>query len=171
MDLRPYIRDIPDFPKPGIIFKDITPLLADPQAFGYVVSHLAQRYAGRGLSRILGVESRGFVFGAALARDLRLPFIPARKPGKLPYKTIAESYDLEYGQAALEIHQDALKAGDKVLILDDLMATGGTLEACCKLVERLGGQVLEVAAIIELAFLNGRAKLGARPFYSMIVYE
>jgi adenine phosphoribosyltransferase len=170
MNLTEYIRDIPDFPKEGIIFKDITPLLASPEAFGYVINELVARYKDQGIQRIMGIESRGFIFGAPLAKALGVPFIPARKPGKLPYKTIAESYALEYGDATLEIHEDALEKGDRVLILDDLIATGGTFEACCKLVERLGGEVAEVAAIIELGFLNGKDKLGGRPFYSMLQF-
>ncbi len=170
MNLNEYIRDIPDFPKEGIIFKDITPILSSPEAFAYVIDQLVERYKDQGLQRILGIESRGFIFGAPLARELGVPFIPARKPGRLPYKTIAESYALEYGEATLEIHEDALEEGDKVLILDDLIATGGTFEACCKLVERLGGEVAEVAAVIELGFLDGRDKLGGRPFYSMLQF-
>jgi adenine phosphoribosyltransferase len=170
MNLADYIRDIPDFPKEGIIFKDITPLVAAPEAMAHVIDQLAERYRDRGLTRIVGIESRGFIFGAALAYKLALPFIPARKPGKLPYKTIAESYSLEYGEATLELHEDALAKGDKILVLDDLMATGGTLAATCKLVERLGGEVAEVATIIELAFLNGREKLDGRPFHAMLSY-
>ncbi|OPZ11006.1 MAG: Adenine phosphoribosyltransferase [candidate division BRC1 bacterium ADurb.BinA364] len=168
MDLAAYIRDIPDFPKPGILFKDITPLLAAPEAFAETIRLFAERYRGRGIDRIMGVESRGFIFGAALALELGLPFIPARKPGKLPYKTISESYSLEYGEATLEIHEDALEQGDKVLLMDDLLATGGTLAACRKLIERLGGEVAEIATVVELAFLNGRERLGGAPYFSLV---
>ncbi|MCX7016342.1 MAG: adenine phosphoribosyltransferase, partial [Candidatus Sumerlaeota bacterium] len=154
-----------------VLFRDITPLLASPEAFAYVIDHLAERYRGRGLTRIVGVESRGFIFGGALARALGAPFVPARNPGKLPYKTIVESYALEYGEASLEVHEDALGKGDRVLVFDDLLATGGTLAACCRLVERLGGEVVEIATVIELAFLKGREKLGGRPYYSMLAYE
>jgi len=170
MDLTPFIRDIPDFPKPGIIFKDITPLLHAPQAFRYVTDTLVERYRDRGLTGIVAVESRGFMFAAPVAYKLGLPLIPARKPGKLPYKTIAETYDLEYGSATLEVHEDALKQGDRVLLIDDLLATGGTLGATCRLIERLGGEVAEVATIIELEFLNGRDKLCGLPFFTMLKY-
>ncbi len=170
MNLAPYIRDIPDFPKPGIIFKDITPLLHEPKAFKFVTDKLIERYRGKGLTGIVAVESRGFMFAAPVAYALALPLIPARKPGKLPYKTIAETYDLEYGSATLEVHEDALKAGDRVLLIDDLLATGGTLGATCRLIERLGGEVAEIATIIELAFLNGREKLCGLPFYTMLRY-
>ncbi len=170
MDLAPFIRDIPDFPKPGIIFKDITPLLHSPEAFRYVSDTLTERYRNRGLDAIVAVESRGFMFAAPVAYALGLPLVPARKPGKLPYKTIAETYDLEYGSATLEVHEDALKKGDKVLLVDDLLATGGTLGACCRLIDRLGASVAEVATIIELSFLNGREKLCDLPYYTMLTY-
>lgn len=170
MNLTDYIRDIPDFPKKGIVFKDITPLLQAPEAFSAVIDQLAERYRDRGMTAIMGIESRGFIFGAALAKVLSLPFVLARKPGKLPYKTIAESYALEYGEATLEVHEDALKQGDKVLVIDDLLATGGTMQASCKLVERLGAEVAEIATVVELAFLNGREKLGGRPYFTLITY-
>lgn len=170
MDLAPYIRDIPDFPKPGIIFKDITPLLHAPEAFKFVTDTLIERYRNRELDAIVAVESRGFMFAAPVAFALGLPLIPARKPGKLPYKTIAETYDLEYGSATLEVHEDALKKGDKVLLVDDLLATGGTLGACCRLIDRLDAEVAEIATIIELTFLNGREKLCNLPYYTMLSY-
>lgn len=170
MDLSAYIRDIPDFPKPGIIFKDITPLLHAPEAFKYVSDTLTERYRGKGLNGIVAIESRGFMFAAPVCYALDLPLIPARKPGKLPYKTIAETYDLEYGSATLEVHEDALKKGDRVLVLDDLLATGGTLGATCRLIDRLGGEVAEIATVIELSFLNGREKLCGLPYYSMLKY-
>jgi len=170
MDLTPYIRDIPDFPKPGIVFKDITPLLHEPEAFRYVTNTLIDRYRAFDLTGIVAVESRGFMFAAPVAYELGLPLIPARKPGKLPYKTIAEIYDLEYGSATLEVHEDALKAGDKVLLIDDLLATGGTLGATCRLISRLGGEVAEVATVIELSFLNGREKLCDLPYFTLLKY-
>ena len=172
IDLTPHIRDIVDFPQQGIVFKDITPLLGDPAALRLVVDHLAERYAERGLDKIVGIESRGFLFGAALAYKLGVGFVPARKPGKLPADTIAESYELEYGQATIELHTDEIVAGEKVLLLDDLLATGGTLAAGAKLVERLEGELVELAGVIELCFLNGKQKLPAGvPLYSIMKVE
>ena len=170
INLSDYIRDIPDFPKPGIIFKDITPLLHAPEAFRHVTDALIERYRDKGLTAIVAVESRGFMFAAPVAYALGLPLVPARKPGKLPYKTISETYDLEYGSATLEVHEDALKQGDRVLLVDDLLATGGTLGACCRLINRLGAEVAEIATIIELTFLNGREKLCGLPFYTMMKF-
>jgi len=170
MDLAARIRTIPDFPIPGIQFKDITPVLLDPQAFAHVIDSLARRYANRGITKIVGVESRGFIFGAALAYKLGLAFVPVRKKGKLPAQTLEETYDLEYGQATMGIHTDAIGGEDKVLVLDDLLATGGTLAATCRLVERLGAEVVEIATLIELSFLNGREKLGGRPYYTMLQF-
>ena len=170
-ELKQKIRNVPDFPQKGIVFRDITTLLRDGVAFKAVIDLLHERYREKPLDVIVGIESRGFIFGAALADRLGVGFIPARKPGKLPAATVSEAYDLEYGQATLEIHQDAIADGVRTLIIDDLLATGGTLAAACKLVERLGGRITEVCVIIELSFLNGKAKLDGRPFYSMIQYD
>lgn len=168
MDLTAFIRDIHDFPKEGIVFKDITPLLASPAALGYAIDLLAERYKDAGITSIAAIESRGFLFGAPLALRLNCALVPIRKPGKLPAETISQSFNLEYGQDTLEIHKDAISPGDKVLIIDDLLATGGTLEAAVKLVETIGGTVAEIATIIELSFLNGRKRLGNTPFYTCI---
>ncbi|MBN1517507.1 adenine phosphoribosyltransferase [Candidatus Sumerlaeota bacterium] len=169
MDITPHIRDIQDFPKPGIIFKDITPLLVDAQAFNAVIEHLAERYAGKGVRKIVGVESRGFIFGAPLACKLGAGFVPARKPGKLPAETIAESFELEYGTDTLELHTDAIAPGEKTLLIDDLLATGGTLQAAAKLIDKLQGDLIEIVTIIELSFLNGRKKLPEGvPFHSLM---
>jgi len=161
MDLEQYIRDVPDFPKPGIVFKDITPLLADAAAMQDAVTQLVQPYALAGAEAVTGIESRGFIFGALAAERLGVGFVPIRKPGKLPAETISESYALEYGTDAVEIHADAIRDGQKVLMVDDLLATGGTMEAACKLVRKLGGQIVGAAFVIELSFLPGRAKLDA----------
>jgi adenine phosphoribosyltransferase len=169
--LRKKIRNIPDFPQKGIVFRDITTLIKDPRAFKAVIDHLHRRYKDRDLDVIVGVESRGFIFGGTLADRLGIGFIPARKPGKLPAEAISESYDLEYGQATLEIHKDAITSGMNVLVIDDLLATGGTLEATCKLVERLGGKVNEIWVLMELAFLKGRNKISGYPFFSLIQYD
>ena len=158
------IRDIPDFPKPGILFKDITPVLAHPALFQQVTDHLAERYAGQGIDVVVGMESRGFLFGAPLALALGVAFAPARKPGKLPYESISVSYDLEYGSATLELHTDALVPGKRVLIVDDLLATGGTAKATAALIEKLGGEVVEFAFLVELAFLGGRSVLPASTY-------
>lgn len=159
MNVLDKIRTVPNFPKPGIMFKDITTLLGDGQAFGETMRQLQARYAGRGITKVVGVESRGFIFGAALAQMLGIGFVPVRKAGKLPADTIRRSYALEYGEATVEIHRDAIKPGDQVLIVDDLLATGGTLEAAAGLVEDLGGTVTEIWVLIELGFLPGRQKL------------
>ncbi len=170
MDYRSLIRAIPDFPSPGILFRDITPLLADPQALKGVTQLLAERYRDAGISKVVGIESRGFIFGAPLACELGAGLIPARKPGKLPFEVIQESYTLEYGTNTISMHVDAVKPGERVLIVDDLIATGGTIAATCKLVERLGGQIAEVVTIIELTALKGRDQLGGRPFYSLMQF-
>ncbi len=170
VDLRAYIRDIPDFPKPGIVFKDITPLLKAPEAFHAAIDHLAERYRGCGIQAVVAIESRGFIFGAALAYAIGAGLVPVRKVGKLPAATYRESYELEYGTDSVEIHQDALNPGDRVVVLDDVIATGGTLAAACRLVASSGGIVHEAATIIELTFLNGREKLNGVDFYSLIQY-
>jgi len=168
MDLLTFIRDIPDFPKPGIIFKDITPLLNNPEAFTDSIDQLASRYAGTRIDKIVGIEARGFIFAGALAYRLGTGMVPVRKKGKLPYKTLSETYELEYGTDTMEMHEDAIKPGDHVLVLDDLIATGGTLAATCRLVEKLGGSIVEVAILIELSFLNGRAKVKEYPYFTLL---
>jgi len=170
VDLTDFIRDIPDFPTKGIIFKDITPLLLDPVAFDEAISKLAGPYKSRGVEVVAGIESRGFIFGGAVARELGAGFIPIRKPGKLPHKTVRAEYELEYGTDAIEIHADAVVSGTRVLMLDDLLATGGTMAAACKLVKDLGGEIVGVAFLIELCFLNGRSKLTDYDVYSIIRY-
>lgn len=168
--LKTIIRDVPDFPKKGIVFKDITPLLADPAAFTEMVKHFAAQFRTAGITKVLGIEARGFLLAAPIAMELGAGLIPVRKKGKLPYKTVAASYALEYGTDTLEMHADAVKPGEKVLIVDDVLATGGTAGAVCSLVEKLGGEVTGIAMLIELGFLNGRAKLAGRPIYSLIKY-
>jgi adenine phosphoribosyltransferase len=170
-ELRTKIRDIKDFPTEGILFKDITTLLKDAPAFGYVVDQLARRYQRERIDVVVGVESRGFIFGGALAHQLKAGFVPVRKLGKLPGKTIEVEYELEYGRDALAMHEDAIRPGQRVLAVDDLLATGGTMAATLRLVEQLGGQVVGVAFLIELAFLHGREKIKNYPLHSLIVYE
>ena len=170
MDLAKVIRDVPDFPKKGIVFKDITPILSDPGAFRAAVDGLAERYRGRGVTRIVAIESRGFLFGAPLARELGVGLAIARKPGKLPWKAVREEYALEYGKDALEMHVDALGAGDVALVVDDLLATGGTAEAAGRLVARQGARLLEYAFVVELGFLEGRKRLGADRVFALVRY-
>lgn len=164
------IRDVPDFPKPGILFKDITPLLQSAEGLAEVISRLDSLVPAASYDIICGIESRGFIFGTALALRAAKGFVPIRKPGKLPYKTAKESYELEYGQDTIEIHVDALKHGPRVLIIDDLLATGGTLAAAASLIRRIGGEPVAAAVVIELAFLKGRERLGAMPTHSLIRY-
>ncbi len=171
MDLRSLIRDVPDFPKPGIVFKDITTLTKDPDGFRAAVDEIAARYADANVDLIVGIESRGFVFGAAVAYKMGLGFVPARKPGKLPGPTVSAEYELEYGTDALEIHQDAIGEGQRVLIVDDLLATGGTAAATAKLVSGLGGEIIAIAFLIDLAFLGGRDKLAGYEVFSLIEYD
>lgn len=170
-DLKKFIRNIPDFPKPGILFRDITPLLSNPDAFRQAVDALRNRYEGKRIDKVVAIESRGFVFASPVAYELGAGFIPLRKPGKLPSVTISESYALEYGEAALEIHRDAVSPGDRVLILDDLLATGGTAAAAVSLVKKLGGEVVEVCFVIELKPLRGRDKLDGTPIFSLLTYD
>jgi adenine phosphoribosyltransferase len=153
------IRDIPDFPKPGILFKDLTTLLKDPKAFAYVIDVLAEKFAKSNVKYIIGIESRGFILGAAMAHKLGLGFIPVRKPGKLPHKVEKAVYELEYGSDCLEIHVDAVEKGDRVVVIDDLLATGGTAEASIRLLKAIGAEVVGVGFVVELAFLKGRQKL------------
>lgn len=169
-DIKQYIRDIPDFPQPGVLYRDITPLLANPGAFKDVLESLAAHYRDAHIEAIVAVESRGFIFGAPLAYMLGVPFVTARKFGKLPYSTINVAYQLEYGEAIIEMHTDALTPGQRVLIVDDLLATGGTTAATVELVEKLGGEVAGVAFVIELTFLNGRARLGNHDIFALIQY-
>jgi adenine phosphoribosyltransferase len=160
VELDTFIRDIPDFPKEGIVFKDITPLLGDRDAFRAAVDKLAEHFAAAGVTKVMGAEARGFIFGGALAYTLRAGFVPARKPGKLPWKTTSHTYDLEYGTDTLEVHTDAIDADDVVLIVDDVLATGGTAAAKAALVDKMGAKVAGFAFLIELDFLDGREKLG-----------
>jgi adenine phosphoribosyltransferase len=164
------IRDIPDFPKPGIIFRDITPLVADPSALQLSVYQLLQPFLGETINAVAGMEARGFIFGSLVAWELGVGFIPLRKPGKLPYDVQSASYDLEYGSAALEMHTDAVNAGDKILLIDDLIATGGTAQASCQLVEDLGGEIVGCAFVIELDTLHGREKLSKYRVHSLLHY-
>ena len=170
MDLKTLIRDVPDFPKPGILFRDITPLLSAPEGLRAVVEPLAARYRDSGVTKIVAIESRGFIFGAALALELGIGFVPVRKKGKLPHVCRAETYDLEYGSDTVEIHADALNTGERVVIVDDVIATGGTLAAACRLVAALGAEVHEAACVIELTFLPGREQLGGVPFHALVEY-
>jgi len=169
--LRAKIRDIKDFPTEGILFKDITTLLKDGPAFRAVVDMLAANYANERIDVVVGIESRGFIFGGAVAHQLGAGFVPVRKLGKLPGKTIEVEYELEYGRDALAVHEDAIEPGQRVLAVDDLLATGGTMAATLRLIQQLGGKVIGVAFMIELAFLKGREKLKDYPLHSLIVYE
>jgi adenine phosphoribosyltransferase len=171
MDLTSTIRSVPDFPVEGILFYDITTLLKNPTAFRESVDQLVNHYQAVEIEIVVGIESRGFIFGAPLAYKLDAGFVPVRKPGKLPAEKISVSYELEYGTNSLEIHVDAIKKGQKVLVLDDLLATGGTAKATCNLVEKLGGQVVGVAFVIELSFLKGRNQLAGYDVFSLIQYD
>jgi adenine phosphoribosyltransferase len=169
--LRKFIRSVPDFPKKGILFRDITPLLLDHQAFSESIEILYRRYRDSGVRKIVSIESRGFIIGSVLAYRLGAGFVPVRKPRKLPASTISESYTLEYGEDTLEMHSDAIQEADNVVIIDDLLATGGTAAAASRLVERSGGSVVELAFLIELSFLDGRSKLRPRPVFTIIDYR
>ena len=168
--LKAKIRDIPDFPEPGIIFRDITPLVADPSTLQLSVYQLLQPFLGETINAVAGMEARGFIFGSLVAWELGVGFIPLRKPGKLPHDVQSASYDLEYGSAALEVHTDAVNAGDNILLIDDLIATGGTAEASCQLVEALGGEIVGCAFVIELDALKGREKLSNYRVHSLLHY-
>jgi adenine phosphoribosyltransferase len=170
IDLATLIRDVPDFPKPGIVYKDITPLLASPAGLSLAVELLTQPFRDRKVDIVVGAESRGFIFGTAVARNLSAGFVPIRKPGKLPYKTRSADYELEYGTDRLAIHMDAIESGQEVLLVDDLLATGGTMQACCQLVEACGGHITGLAVLIELGFLNGRKILNDYELHSIIQY-
>lgn len=166
--LKSKIRDIPDFPIPGIMFKDITPLVKDPATLKLAVYQLMQPFLGSAITAVAGMEARGFIFGSLVAWELGLPFVPLRKPGKLPYDVQSVSYDLEYGSASLEAHIDAFEAGDRVLLIDDLLATGGTAKASCELIEKLGAKVAACAFVVELDFLQGRSKLEGYEIHSLL---
>ncbi len=168
--LKKAIRDIPDFPKQGIIFKDITPVLSDPVLFKTAVDIFADRQKKAAIEKVAVIESRGFLFGAAVAYRLGLGIVPIRKKGKLPYKTVEATYDLEYGSATLQMHVDAVKKGERILLIDDLLATGGTAAASAKMIEDLGGVVAEIDFLIELAFLKGRDKLTRYPLFAPVVF-
>jgi adenine phosphoribosyltransferase len=164
------IRDVPDFPKPGILFKDITPILNDPALFREAIDLFVARHKKTRIEKVAGIEARGFIFGAAIAHRLGVGFVPIRKKGKLPYKTLDETYDLEYGSASISVHTDAFRSGERVLIVDDLLATGGTAAAAARLVKRAGGAVVEIDFLIELAFLKGREKLAGETVFAPIVF-
>ena len=170
MDLKTYIRDVPDFPKKGILFKDITPLLCDPKALEFCVDALAKPFRRNAVTKVAAIESRGFIFGSCVARLLNAGFVPIRKPGKLPWTKRRNEYVLEYGTDALEIHDDAVNADDRVVLIDDVLATGGTAAAASCLIRELGADLVGVAMVIELSFLNGRRKLDGVPVHSLITY-
>lgn len=171
MDLKAHIRNVKDFPKPGIMFRDITTLLKNPEAFNYTLEQLLEFAKAKKINKVVGIESRGFIFGSVLAHKLNCGFIPVRKPGKLPAEKVSISYSLEYGEDTLEIHKDAIQKGDRILVHDDLLATGGTMNAVCQLIEKLGGEIVQVSFIVELSFLNGREKLKSYDVRSIVNYE
>jgi adenine phosphoribosyltransferase len=171
LNLKDFIRDIPDFPKPGILFRDITPLLATPLAFQEAIRRFADNYRDHEVDVIIAAEARGFIFAAPLALELGIAFVPVRKPGKLPHDTHAFEYDLEYGTDKLEIHVDGIQSGQRVLIVDDLLATGGTVDACCKLVERAGAEIVSCAFLIELRGLAGAERIAPRDTFALLHYE
>ena len=168
-DFRSYIRDVPDFPSPGILFRDVTPLLANAEAFGAAVRAMAEPFRAEPPAKILGIEARGFLFGTALARELGVGIVPARKPGKLPRATRRVLYGLEYGKDALEVHEDAFESGERVLVVDDVLATGGTANAAAELAEQSGASVIGISVFIELAALGGRGRLGGRPAHAVLM--
>ncbi len=170
-EIREKIRNVPDFPTKGIQFKDITTLIKDGESFARVIDLFDERFRGKNVDVVVGIESRGFIFGGALAYKWKVGYVPVRKPGKLPAEKIREEYTLEYGTDAMEIHTDAIKSGDNVLIVDDLIATGGTIAAAARLVERLGGNIVGIAALIDLAFLKGREKVSQYDVYALVEYE
>ena len=170
MDISPYIRNVPDFPKPGIQFKDVTTLLLEPKVFRYITDTFKERYKDQKVDAIVGMDARGFIFGAALAYTMELPFVLARKKDKLPADTIEESFELEYGEAIVEMHIDSISPGQRVLIIDDLLATGGTTEAVVRLLNRLGAEIIEAAYVVELPPLNGRARLKDIKVFSLVEF-
>ncbi|WP_310994182.1 adenine phosphoribosyltransferase [Aequorivita marina] len=169
-EIEKYIREVMDFPKPGVHFKDITPLLMNPEASKLCLVKLLEMIGNEKIDKVVGIESRGFFYGTLLAQQLNAGFVPIRKPGKLPYKTITEPYELEYGLDSLEMHQDAIKKGDRVLLHDDVLATGGTARAACKMIERLGGEIVQCNFLLELNFLEGRQKLRKQHVKSLVRY-
>ena len=171
MDLKAFIRDIPDFPKPGVLFKDITPLLADPVAFRHAIDRWGVEFDGRPIDAIAAAEARGFLFAAPLALRLHKPLVPLRKPGKLPYRTYSLKYELEYGTAELQMHTDGLVSGSRVLLVDDVLATGGTMKACVDLVKQAGGDLVGLAVLIELTALGGRKRVSPYQVHSVLQYE
>lgn len=170
MDLKNWIRDIPDYPRPGILFRDLTPLWKAPEAFSYAVASIVEKYRDASVDAVAGIESRGFMFGVPVALALGLPFVPLRKENKLPPEVVGVDFELEYGTGRMEIRVDALERGDSVLVVDDLLATGGTAEAAALLIERLGAQVLAMAFVVELEALNGRALLNEHEIHSLVTY-
>lgn len=170
-NLKQFIRNVPNFPKQGIVFRDITTLLKDKRAFQAVADIFYERYAGKSIDKVVGIESRGFVLGGVLAQRLGAGFVPVRKPGKLPSDKVHQEYQLEYGKDAVEVHKDAIELGDRILLHDDLLATGGTMEAAVKLVEKLGGTIVGISFLVELAFLNGRRRFKGYDLFSIISYD
>ncbi len=170
LDLKDYIRSIPDFPKPGILFRDITPLLANAEALGQAIKEMSSPYIDKAVDCVAAVEARGFIFGSAIAAVLKAGFVPMRKKGKLPYQTASVHYGLEYGQDSIEVHCDAIRPGQRILLVDDVLATGGTMAAACELVKKLGGQICGFSFLIELTGLEGRRKLGSYPIHRLIAY-
>jgi adenine phosphoribosyltransferase len=171
LDLKSFIRDIPDFPKPGILFRDITPLLASPDAFGQCVRQMAEHFRDRQVDAVVAAEARGFIFAAPLALELNASFVPIRKPGKLPFETRSFQYELEYGSDTLEMHSDGVQRDQHVLIVDDLLATGGTVEACCRLLRQSGAQIVGCVFAIELVGLGGKERIGDHEVYSVMQYD
>ncbi|MCP3140430.1 adenine phosphoribosyltransferase [Pyxidicoccus xibeiensis] len=169
-DLNARLRDVPDFPKPGIVFKDITPVLADPRLFGRVINAMSAPFRGQHITKVVGVEARGFLLGAPIALALQAGFVPARKPGKLPHRSVVERYSLEYGADGVEMHEDAILKGERVLVVDDVLATGGTAEATAKLVKRLGGELVGFSFLISLDFLEGPNRLGRDKVTALLTY-
>jgi adenine phosphoribosyltransferase len=170
MDIKSKIREVPDWPKPGVSFKDITPLLGDPDGFKEVIDKLAEPYLGQKIDKVVGIDARGFIFAAAMAYKLGAGLAIVRKKGKLPWKTIGAEYALEYASNTIEMHEDAVLPGEKILIVDDVLAIGGTMEATVGLVKKLGGDIAGISFVIELGFLNGRSKLGENKIYSLVTY-
>lgn len=170
INLKSKIRDVPDFPKPGIVFKDITTLLQDSDALRLSVDLLAKQYQNKTIDKVVGIEARGFIFGAAVAYAINAGFVIIRKPGKLPYQTIKQTYELEYGFDGIEIHEDAIKSGEQILLVDDLLATGGTMAAAAELITKMGAEIVGISFLIELTFLNGREKLQGYNIHSLIKY-
>lgn len=171
LDLGSYVRDVQDWPQPGVVFKDVTPLLGDPAAFASAIDRLAAHFIGKGITKVVGIEARGFVVAAPVAYRLDTGFVPARKPGKLPWGIESQAYELEYGTDELEMHVDAVEPGEKVLIVDDVLATGGTARAAVQLVQAVGGEVAGVGVVLELGFLGGAAKLGGVELVSLLTYD